>query len=173
MYRYQFTNTVEDFREAEKVDRTVRSSAPRIPFRWVIVVMGVTWLVIDVIAFDLNNLDLRPIMWTFLGIGIFYYFVLRPQLKRNRIKRNNTIQQNVILEFDDYCIKSEMSGIGNFTRKWEELISFADTHKGVLFYFSDEVVNWIPNRVFSSNTERNNFISFLKNRVNQEHDQED
>lgn len=166
MYRYQFTSTVEDLLEAEEAERTACSV--RAPFRWVIALFGGAWLVAGVIAFDWSNFSWRPIVWLLLGIGILYYFVIRPYLRRSRIKENNAPQQDLILAFDDDSVNLEISGVGNFTRKWEELVDFIDTQKGIIFYFSDGVVNWLPDRVFSDRGERSQFIEFLQQHQVQE-----
>ena len=160
MYKYQFTSTVEDLLEAEEAERSARFV--RAPFRWVIALLGVAWLVAGVLAFDWSNPTWRPVVWLFLGVGLLYYFVIRPYLQRSRIKENNAPQQNLALEFNDNCIKLGISGVGDFTREWEELVEFTDTRKGIIFYFSDGVVNWIPDRVFFDKEERNKLIEFLQ-----------
>lgn len=54
--------------------------------------------------------------------------------------------------------------MGQFTRQWDELAGITDTNKGILFYFSDAVKNWLPNRVFGNEVERGNCFEFLKGR---------
>ncbi len=164
MYKYQFTSTVEDLLEAEEAERAACSARAR--FRWVIALLGVAWLVAGVLAFDWSNPSWRPVVWLLLGVGVIYYFVVRPYLRRSRIKENNAPQQDLILEFHDDYMKLEVSGVGKFTRKWEELVEFVDARKGIIFYFSDGVVNWIPDRVFADGGERNRFIEFIQ-RINE------
>ena len=168
MYKYQFTSTVEDLLEAEEAERTARSA--RAPFRWIIALLGVAWLVAGVLAFDWSNPNWRPIVWLFLGIGVIYYFIVRPYLRRSRIKENNASRRNIDLEFYDDYMKFEISGVGEFTRKWEELVECIDTPKGIIFYFRDGVVNWIPDRVFADGEERKRFVEFVQSqsRQNQE-----
>lgn len=166
MYKYQFTSTVEDLLEAEEAERTARLA--RAPFRWIIASLGVAWLVAGVLAFDWSNPSWRPIVWLLLGAGVIYYLVVRPYLWRSRIKENNTPEQALALEFHDDCLKLAVSGIGEFTRKWEELVKFIVARKGVIFYFSDGAVNWIPDRVFADGEERNSFIEFIQRRQDQE-----
>ncbi len=166
MYKYQFTSTVEDLLEAEEAEITARSA--RAPFRWVIALLGVAWLVSGILAFDWSNPGWRPVVWLLLGIGIIYYFIVRPYLRRSRIKEDNAPEQALALEFYDDYMKLEVSGVGEYTRKWEELVEFIDARKGVIFYFSDGVVNWIPDRVFADGEERNRFVEFIQRHQNQE-----
>ncbi len=166
MYKYQFTSTVEDLLEAEEAERTARSA--RAPFRWVIALLGVAWLVAGVLAFDWSNPSWRPVVWLLLGTGVIYYFVVRPYLRRSRIKENNAPEQDLALEFHDDYMKLGVSGVGEFTRKWEDLVEFIDARKGVIFCFSDGVVNWIPDRVFADGEERNRFVEFIQKHQNQE-----
>lgn len=162
MYRYQFTSTVKDLLEAEEAERTARSA--RAPFRWVLIFVGFAWLVSGVIAFDWHSPSWRPFIWLLLGVGVLYCFVLKPYLRRNQIIRNNEPYQNVILEFHDNSIKLQIDGVGNFVRSREELVEVVDASKGVIFYFSDGVVSWLPNRVFSNSDDRNKFIKSLQSR---------
>lgn len=164
MYKYQFTSTIEDLLEAEEVERTARSA--RAPFRWGITLLGAVWLVAGVLAFDWDNPSWRPVIWLLLGVGVIYYFVIRPYVRRSRIKENNEPQQDLVLEFRDDCIKLDITGVGEFTRKWDELVESIDAYKGIIFYFSDGVVNWMPNRVFSDEGERSKFIEFIQEHQN-------
>ena len=165
MYRYQFTSTIEDLLAAEEAERTARSV--RAPFRWVIVVFGVGWLTIAILAFNINKPTWQPLIWAVIGGVILYFFVGKPYLKRSRIRQTNAVCQDLTLEFGDDCLKFHITGIGDFVRQWREFTSFVDTRKGILFYFTDGTVNWLPNRIFPDTAERNSFIEFLKNHENQ------
>lgn len=140
----------------------------RAPFRWIIALLGIAWLVAGVMVFDWSNPTWRPVVWLFLGIAVVYYFAIRPYMRRSRIKKGNAPQQDLALEFHDEGIKLDISGVGDLTRKWEELVEFVDSQKGVIFYFNDGVVNWLPDRVFPDEVERNKFIEFLHERQNHE-----
>jgi len=97
-----------------------------------------------------------------LGAGVLYYFVLWPRRRRSRITANNAARQDLTLEFADDGLNLGISGVGQFTRRWDELAGITDTGKGILFFFTDGVKNWLPNRVFGSEVERGNFLQFLK-----------
>lgn len=165
VYKYQFTSTVEDLLEAEEAERTARSA--RAPFRWILALLGAVWLSAGIIAFDWSSLSWRPIVWSLLGAGVLYCFVIRPYLRRGRIKRGDP-RQDVALKFCDDFIKIEISGFGDFTRKWEDLVEFIDARKGVIFYFNDGAVNWLPGRVFSDKRERKKFVEFLRSHQNKD-----
>jgi len=158
MYRYRFTSTVEDLLEAEEAER---SAFIRGPFRWVIVVLGLAWLVAG-LATLVRQLAWQPLVWTCLGSGVLYYFVVRPYLRRRRITTDSATRQDLTLEFTDDGLNLGVSGVGQFTRQWNELVGITDTDKGILFYFSDGVKNWLPSRVFASQVQKGNFVEFLK-----------
>lgn len=162
MYRYQFKSTIEDLLAAEEADRIVHSV--RAPFLWTIVLLGIAWLAAGVVAFDWSNPTWRPAVWVLLGIAVIYYFVIRLYIRRSRIKKGNAPQQDLVLEFHDDGINLGISGLGDLTRKWEELVEFVDSKKGIIFYFNDSVVNWLPDRVFRDKEERKKFIEFLHGR---------
>ena len=158
MYRYQFTSTIADLLEAEEAER---SAFIRRPFRWAIVVLGLVWLASGLAAL-VRQPTWRPLVWTCLGLGVLYYLVVSPRRRRSRITSSNAARQECTLEFADDGVNLGISGVGQFTRQWDELAAITDTDKGILFYFSDGVKNWLPNRVFASEMEKGNFVEFLK-----------
>jgi hypothetical protein len=157
-YRYQFTSTVEDLLEAEEAER---SAFIRGPFRWPIIVLGLAWLAGGLVALATQPSWL-PLVWTCLGVGVVYYFVVGPYRRRSRITKNNAGRQDVSLEFADDGLNLGIKGVGQFTRQWEELSGVTDTDKGILFYFSDGVKNWLPKRVFASEVEKAKFVDFVE-----------
>lgn len=132
--------------------------------------LGVALLLAGMLAFDWSSPNWRAIVWFFLGVGVIYYFVAKPWARRRRIKKSNEPQQDLALEFHDDHIKLAIGGVGDFIRKWGELVEFIDTRKGIIFYFSDGVVNWLPKRVFTDDQERLKFVEFLQTtRTKNEH----
>lgn len=168
MYKYQFNSKVDDLLEAEEAERAAHLA--RAPFRWVIALLGIAWLIAGVFAFDWSNPNWRPVVWLLLGAGVIYSHFGSPYLRRRRIKGSNAPQQDIALEFNDDYMKIEVKGVGEFIRKWEELVEFIDARKGLIFCFSDGIMNWIPNRVFFDAEERNRFIEFIRKHQNQKTD---
>lgn len=164
MYKYTFTSTVQDLLDAEEAERTARTF--RAPFRWIMIAFGIAWLIAGLLAVDWSNLTLRPIFWLLLGLCIVYYFVIRPYGRRRRIKARNAKHQDIVVELSRDHIKIEVSDVGNFTRSWEELVEFIETKRGLIFCFSDNVVNWMPVRVFPNEEKKNNLVGFVKNQIN-------
>jgi hypothetical protein len=161
MYRYEFTSTVDDLLEAEEAER---SRLMRGPFRWLAVALGVAWFAAGLVAL-VKQPTWQAFIWVCLGTGVLYYFVIGPRERRTRIKSNNVERQELTLEFAHDRMTLGVSGHGQFTRQWNELAGIADTDKGILFYFTDGVKNWLPNRVFTSEAERGSFLEFLKGRT--------
>ncbi len=159
-FQYRFISTVKDLLEAEEAERIARLF--RAPFRWMVILLGAVWLSVGMFTFDFSNLSWRPVVSLLLGVGIIYYFVAKPYLSRRKIRRNNALQQELVLEFYDDCIKIEAEDAGCFTRGWDELLTFIDTPKGIIFYFEDGAVSWLPERLFVAQEERQAFIEFLQ-----------
>ncbi len=158
MYKYQLTSTIQDLLDAEKADRSERSV--HAPFRWIIILLGIAWLVIGVIT--LRSPNLKSVLWILLGVLTLYFFAVKPYIKRKRITKNNSVSQDLILEFNEDRLILKIKDTGEFIRQWEELNSFVDTNKGILFYFNDGVVNWLPNRVFANGSEKDTFKEYVK-----------
>jgi hypothetical protein len=160
MYGYRFTSTLEDLLEAEEAER---SHFLRRPFRGAIIVLGWVWLAAGFATF-LRQPTLQPLVWTCLGAGVVYYFVVRTHRRRSRITTNTAARQDVTLEFADDGLNVGIGDVGQFARQWNELAGITNTDKGILFYFADGAKNWLPKRVFRSEVERRNLLEFLTGR---------
>ena len=158
MYRYQFTSTTADLLAAEEAER---SNFLRRPLRVVVILLGLVWFAAG-LASLVRQPALQPLVWTCLGTGVLYYFVVRPRRRRTRITANNAARQELTLEFVDDGLNLGISGVGQFTRRWDELAGIMNTGNGILFYFTDGVKNWLPNRVFRSDVERRDLLEFVK-----------
>ena len=158
MYRYQFTSTTKDLLEAEEAER---SSFLRRPLRVALIVLAMAWLGAGLATF-VRRPALQPLVWICLGTVVLYYLAVRPRRQRSGIRTNNAARQDVTLEFADEGLNVEISGVGQFTRRWDELAGITHTGQGILFYFADGVKNWLPNRVFAIEQERGTFLEFLK-----------
>jgi hypothetical protein len=158
MYRYQFRSTVEDLLQAVEAERSV---SLRWPLRGTIIVLGLAWLA-GGLAIHVGRPTVLPLVWTCLGAGSIYYFVVRPHQRRSRIRTHNAACQDLRLDFADDGLILDIGGFGEFRREWDELVGITDTKRGILFYFSDGAKSWLPNRVFASEVERGRFVEFLK-----------
>ena len=157
MYHFEFTSTLEDLLEAEEAERSIFL---RRPFRWVVMLIGVAWLGAGVVTF-LAMPAWRSIVWTCLGALVLFYLAFRPYWRRRQIEKRNARNQTVVLEFGDRGVDLDISGVGRFTRGWDELAGITNTPEGILFYFIDGIKNWLPKRVFESELQRNDFLEFL------------
>ncbi|MBI4831954.1 MAG: hypothetical protein HY801_10465 [Candidatus Lindowbacteria bacterium] len=165
MYRFQFTSTLEDLLAAEKAESDSKSM--RAPFRWAIVSFGFALIAAGVATFDMAKYGWTPVLKLALGLGIVVRFSVQPFLRRRRIKKTNAPRKDITLEFAEDCLRIEVSGVGKFTRWWDEVLSVNDTEKGVTFHFSDGIANWLPNRVFTDAVDRDNFIRFVSSHLPQ------
>jgi YcxB-like protein len=168
LFKYQFTSAVEDLLDAEEAER---SRSIRKPVRSAIVVLGALWLGTGIVVFATTP-DWRAAVWIALGAVVIYKFVVKPHSRRRRIRTGNAASQGVSLEFDNDSLRMEVAGVGSFTRQWDQLTAVADSPKGVLVFFTDGIVNWLPSRVFGGPTERQQFIDFARNRQVQAQAQE-
>jgi hypothetical protein len=160
MYQYSFISTTSDLLDAEEAVRTVRWA--RFPFRLLIILMGFLWMGAGIAAFDVSNPLGRPIVWLILGSGILYYFLVVPGLIRSKIRNNVDNGEMTVIGFDDAKIMININNVGCLVRRWDDFIGFNDSKKGIIFYFNDGIVNWLPNRVFLDKDKRVDFVKFLQ-----------
>lgn len=166
MYKYKFTTTVDDLLTAENESRSAQFA--RTSFCWVTSSFGMILIVSGILSYIFYNQNLKPIIWICIGYFIIYYFFIKIYTYRNKVKRNNYQKQDISIEFYNNYINIHSDNNGNLIRRWENLIEFVELKKGIIFYFDDGVINWLPNRVFLDKQEQADFIAFLKKHQSQE-----
>lgn len=160
MFQYTFISTVTDLLDSDEACRSFRLG--RYPFRLLILLLGIVWFIAGIISFDLSNFSGRSAIWFLLGGSVIFYFFINPIIIRLRIQK--TKNEKLFIIFDNEQIVISFSDNNKTIRNWGELIKFIDAKKGIVFYFDDGVINWLPNRVFNNKEERDSFIAFLKNK---------
>jgi hypothetical protein len=162
-YRIAFTSTREDLVQAFEAERTAVSGMRRW-VRWLIVAMGCAWL-LGAAAFFTGHLKDRqwwlPFIWLALGGGILWSNIVRPFMKRRHIRNTATAAQELELEFKEEGIHIEAPGVGTFDRTWEELDGARNCDEGLLVYFTDSTVDWLPRRVFPNDAVKTALHAFL------------
>lgn len=166
-YRIAFTSTVDDLIQAFEADRTAMSRMSRW-VRWLIVGMGCLWL-LGAAAFYTGHLKNRewwlPIIWLFLGVSILWYNAVKPFLQRRHIRNSNAASQDLKLEFKQDGIHIEAPGTGEFDRTWNELDGATNCDEGILVYYTDGTVAWLPRRVFPNDDVKTALHAFLVDRM--------
>ena len=159
MYQYSFTSTADDLLDAEEADRT--SHWGRAPVRLFIIILGISWLILGIVTFDLGNIKSIgiSIVWLIIGAMVIHFFIVKPMVTRLKIKKSIR-NEKVNLEFEDDQIIINTDS-EKFVRNYDELVCFVAAKKGIAFYYDDGTINWLPNRVFKNKAERNSFIGFL------------
>jgi len=163
MYRYQFTSTIEDLLDAEAARRATHSWRQTV--RWILTGAGVFALLAGMSVFEFAQPRVVPFFWTVAGACVAYIAGLRPYLEQRRQRNNIAKIQDVAIEFGDTGMQLQIGEVGYTRRRWQDLTGYQASDKGILFYFMDGVVNWIPDRAFANKTERQNLIDFLESRI--------
>jgi len=166
-YRISFTSTNEDLIQAFEAERTAMLGM-RHGVRWLIIGMGCMWL-FGAVAFFSGHLKDRqwwlPIIWLALGVGILWTHVVKPWLRRRHIRQNAAAAQDLKLEFRQDGIQIEAPGVGVFNRTWEELDGARNCDEGLLVYFIDGTVDWLPRRVFPNDSTKAALHAFLLEKI--------
>jgi hypothetical protein len=108
-----------------------------------------------------------PIIWLVLGVSILWSNVVRPFMKRRHIRETAASSQELKLEFTQDGIHIEAPGAGVFDRTWDELDGVRSCDEGMLVYFTDGSVDWMPRRVFPDDATKNALHAFLLQRMEQ------
>lgn len=158
-YRYRFTSTLRDLLEAEEADMTANTIQGWM--RWTISFIGLVMIVTGLLELgSLANCWIASLR-ALGGCFLLYYFLIKSYVRRFRIRKNNDASQELVLEFCAEYLRIEASGQGTFRREWNELYDFKDAARGVLLYFDDGIINWLPNRVFEDRAEKTALVEFL------------
>ena len=165
MYRYQFTSTIDDLLEAEEADMT--TSTVRRWMRWVVAIIGLFIIIHGLLYCGSRGHCWRALPPVIGGSLLLYYIFVRSCVRRRRIRKENAPSLELTLEFRDDCLQIDASGLGTFRREWSELLDFRNATRGILLYFDDGIVNWLPNRVFEDRTGKEAFVDFLRSHEGQ------
>jgi hypothetical protein len=163
-YSIEYTSTCGDLIQGYEAERICRGSRAD---RWVLIILGWGWFILPFVVWLKVFPNVRADKWwqplipLILGAGLLWYHVAQPFLRRRRIRANNPSSQKLHLEFMDDGIQVHAEGIGSFKRTWDELAGVVNTKKGLLIYFIDGVVNWLPQRIFQSEEAKRSLFSFL------------
>lgn len=161
MQRYEFTSTTNDLLDAEEADITERTGLRRL-LRYTISALATIWAASGLFALGLGRHGWIPLIWFIAGVLVAYHLVGRSYLSKRRIRLSGTCSTGVIVEFHVDYIQVEIASSGIYQRKWNELLGFRDATQGILLYFSDGTVNWLPSRIFANKADREATIDLLR-----------
>ncbi len=111
--------------------------------------------------------EIKGLVSVIVGSLTLWKFLIVPYWQRRKIIRESLDQQPLVLKFLDEGIKIEAEGVGNFTRTWGEISLLNPSSKGLLFVFTDGIVNWIPARMFVNFDDIKSFARQLETRIEQ------
>ena len=169
--RFEFTSATEDLLQAYAAERTAVSGLRSI-VRWCVIGMGCAWL-LGAIVFWRKASGLQLTIWIGLGVAILWRDAVKPFLKRWEIRRTAAGPKDLVLDFTEAGIHIEVQDVGVFDRSWQELDAAIDTDEGVLVYFNDGIVNWLPRRLFQDNKSKTDLYTFLVQRLLDNEEQQD
>jgi YcxB-like protein len=162
-YSIEFISTREDLVQAFEAERTATSGMRR-AVRWCIVGMGWLWLA-GAVCFWTKASRSQLIIWLSLGVAIIWSNVMKPFFKRWRIRTTAPASQKLGVEITEDGIHIEADGGGAFSRTWDELDGVIDCDEGILVYFTDRIVNWLPRRVFTDSKTKAELYSYMRQRL--------
>ncbi len=168
LYRYQFTSTVEDLLDTEEADM-IEKTGMRRSLRWFVSFFGLFMVVCGLIGFA-RTLGWKYLLVVLSGSILLYSYFIESFVTRRRIRETNDSSQELTLEFNDDYLLTEAIGKGTSKRnkrEWSELADIKTAKRGVLLYFYDGDLNWLPNRVFMGTAEKAAFAQYIKSRVDQ------
>jgi hypothetical protein len=168
-FTFELTSTHRDLIDGLDADRTARTG-----MRWWaragVAGMGLLWLFGSLVVM-LRDKPARPswlpFVWLLLGSLITWQFIVQPRLAAWSIRRKNVAAQHVKLVFDASGISATIAGEGDFHRPWRELEVFHVAKKGIMFGFEGSPLHWLPNRVFTDAAQRDAFIEYVTQTLDQ------
>lgn len=164
MQSFKFTSTVDDLLDAEDADMTERTGLRR-SLRYAASTLAAVWALSGLLVVGLQRYGWAPFIWTLLGGLVVYYLVGRSYLSRRRIRLSNPPSADIVAEFRVDQMQIDVAGHGTYRREWDELVQFRNTAQGILLYFSDGTVNWLPARAFGSGEEKQSLVDLLGSKL--------
>lgn len=169
LFQYRFVTTVDDLVDADAMDRAHR---PQRLYRWLVdrsrelerlqlwTIGGLISIGLIFFAFISNWSDQLAVA-AVGGAILLYHFVIAPRRARERIRSQNPAQQAMRLEFGKEGVAMDVGGTGSVRKPWDDFRGAAEAKRGVLLYFRTTKM-WMPQRVFANDSERREFVSFIK-----------
>ncbi|MBG9388336.1 YcxB family protein [Caenimonas aquaedulcis] len=165
-YRFSFVSTHRDLIDAYDAERSARAGRhPR--SRGLMWFVGVLWFggffFLGPGAF--RDAPLISFAWLALGVFVTWKMGLKPLIERQRITKASKPQQQLDISFTDEGMATVTPEGGSYARAWAELEAVEAARLGVLLGFSDGVRNWVPNRAFAGDEEKQAFVAYLRGRM--------
>jgi hypothetical protein len=104
-------------------------------------------------------------IWLGLGLLIIWGFVAKPILLTRQMRLNTPPKQQLKVKFDGSGIHVEAPGVGDYYRAWQDIVLLLPAKNGFGFIFRERPNHWLPNRVFSTPLQRDEFVQFVNERV--------
>lgn len=161
IYRFNEPKKAQDLLDAHKGKQKIVSDM-RPMKRWVMSSMGLFFLMIGMAGLFRN--DPMTIVWFTLGLGIIWFFFVKQEIEKRKVKTSTEEAKEVSLTFNktDIVVKSRFY---EQKREWSELREYKKTKKGIYLYFVDGVVNWLPTDVFDAKDEMKDLIDLFQKKL--------
>jgi hypothetical protein len=157
-YKFKFVSTHKDIVEGFRTVRNAESGMNGWS-RGLVLLLGLMWLLGFIFVAPKASTIWQLLIWLFLGSFIVYKIAVKPYVQIKYIKESNPESQKIEITFTDNHIEAIAENGESFNRSWEELEHFQGFSNGVVFMFSDGIVNWFPLRVFESKSHKERFVN--------------
>lgn len=158
-FEFDFTSRIDDVLKAEEVERSFRLGRPF--FRGGLILLGSIFVSAGSVILVAQGPNWSGFVWLVVGLTILYFIVARQIVTRSRIKQSAS-ERHLRVAFNDTGIRIDVDQTEEYSRTWDELVQYIVARDGIIFRFTDGVVNLLPARIFSSESEKKEFLNFLK-----------
>jgi hypothetical protein len=168
-FQYRFVTTVDDLVDADAIERArqpqrilrgLMELVHQLERTQLWIIGGLIALGLIVFVWSSTGVDWLAITFV-VGLVLLYYFVIAPRRARERIRKQNPRRQTVRLEFGREGVSVDVEDAGSLKKAWDEFSGATEAKRGVLLYFGTTTM-WMPQRVFASDHERREFMTFVK-----------
>jgi hypothetical protein len=173
-YCITYTSTIQDLLDGHSADVKLKSGLGPL-LRFLFALCGIFWALGPIWVYVFLKTKFTAsncILWLF-GCTVVWGFLLRPWFERSRIRRNNSPEQNLVLEFSETGIMAHSSSAGEFNRSWSEVSNAVLCSNGLLLYFTDGFCNLLPKRVFSQKKDMLKLHAFIHKHLLEEETKRD
>lgn len=163
IYKFNEPEKAKDLVDAHKEGPPKRSEMHPAS-RLIISTVGLFFLMGGLTGAFSKNSGLLPLIWLVLGFVIIWFFLVKPEIAKKKLKFSAEQQKEVslVLNEDGITVKSRFYEL---KREWPELLEYKRTKKGIHLYFIDGVVNWLPADAFYEQDEMKAFVGLLRKKL--------
>jgi hypothetical protein len=130
--------------------------------RYIVVAVGCVFTfgpAIDYLCHTHARFGIIDTILLIIGLILLRAWLVVPFLRRSRIRRESGAAKTIRIIIDENSITEEAGDVPKETWEWNHVDRIVESRKGLIIYFHEGRLMWLPTRIFDGNNAREEFIA--------------